>query len=195
MPQWKPIVGLSFDATSFDVYAKALVWTSWRPSFLVVHNTAIPNLAQRPKGFTKQHIQNLVGYYRDTQGWSAGPHLFIDDHQIWVFTPLTTTGRHSPSFNPYAIGIEMLGDYQTDAFTSGRGAKVRENTICALASLSGALGLHPDSIKLHKEDPATTHKGCPGKNVSKAAIIADVKQKLANHYLAEHVPADPHPEA
>ena len=194
MPQWKPIVGLSFSAEDFDVYCKGLTWTSWRPSFIVLHNTATPSLAQRPNGFTKQHILNLVGYYRDTQGWSAGPHLFVDDKQIWVFTPLTTTGRHSPAWNLKAIGIEMLGNYETDEFDSGRGAKVRKNAVCAMASLCGALGLDPDTIKLHKEDPVTTHKTCPGKKVVKAKVIAEVEAALHQHYAAEHVPKDPHPD-
>ena len=194
MPQWKPIVGLNFDAEAFDVYCKQLTWTSWRPSFIVLHNTATPTLAQRPNGFTKQHILNLVGYYRDEKKWSAGPHLFVDDRQIWVFTPLTTTGRHSPAWNQVAIGIEMLGDYQTDAFDSGRGAKVRKNAVCAMASLCGALGLDPDTIRFHKEDPKTTHKTCPGKNVSKPKVIAEVKAALQDHYEAEHAPGDPHPD-
>ena len=193
MSQWKPIVGLSFDATGFDIYAKATTWTAWRPSFIVLHNTAVPNLAQRPKGFTRQHIQNLVSYYRDQQGWSAGPHLFVDDKQIWVFTPLTTTGRHSPSWNAVALGIEMLGNFNTDKFDTGRGALVRQNAICAMASLCGALGLNPDTIKLHKQDPATTHKDCPGSAVSRSKIIADVQAAMLDHYAAEHVPSDPMP--
>ena len=194
MPQWKPIVGLSFDAPGFDVYSKGLSWTSWRPSFIALHNTAIPSLAQRPNGLERKHIQNLVGYYRDTQKWSAGPHLFIDDRQIWVFTPLTTTGRHSPGFNSKAIGVEMLGNYATESFSSGRGAAVRKNTVCAIASLCGALGLDPDTLRLHKEDPETDHD-CPGKKVSKAEMIREVKAALANHYGgADHEPSDPHPD-
>jgi hypothetical protein len=194
MTQWKPIVGLTFDPLSFDVYCKSLTWATWRPSFIVVHNTSVPTLAMRPDGFTSQHIQNLVGYYRDKQGWSAGPHLFIDDHQIWVFTPLTTTGRHSPSWNALSIGIEMLGEFQTERFDSGRGAAVHKNTVCAIVSLSGALGLDPDAMKLHKEDPKTTHKTCPGKNVSKQTLIAEVKDGLANHYGVGHRESFPHPE-
>lgn len=194
MPQWKPIVGLSFDATSFDIYCKSVTWTAWRPSFIVLHNTAIPNLAQRPNGFSRQHIQNLVTYYRDQQGWSAGPHLFIDDKQIWVFTPLTTTGRHSPSWNSVALGMEMLGDFSTDKFDSGRGELVRKNAVCAMASLCGALGLDATTIKLHKQDPITSHKGCPGTGVSRTKIIAEVQAALAGHYGAEHVPTDPMPD-
>src|ERR1043165_6882856 len=116
MPNWKPIVGQNFDQDGFDNYCQSLQWTAWRPAFIVLHNTATPNLAQRPNGFNNQSMQGFVSYYRDTQHWSGGPHLFIDDHQIWVFTPLTVSGVHSPSWNKLAIGIEMLGDYEQEAF-------------------------------------------------------------------------------
>jgi hypothetical protein len=79
---WKEIVGKSFNAVGFDSYCHTLSWNQWRPQFIVVHNTAIPSLAQRPNGFTQTHIDNLVSFYRDKQSWSAGPHLFIDDKQI-----------------------------------------------------------------------------------------------------------------
>lgn len=192
MASWKPIVGLSFDAAGFDSYCKGISWSDWRPSFIALHNTAVPDLAQRPSGFTKQHILNLAQYYQNL-GWRAGPHLFIDDKQIWVFTPLNTTGRHSPSWNSIALGVEMLGDYATDAFTSGRGLAVHKNTVSAFASLSRRLGLDPQTIRLHKEDPKTTHN-CPGKNVSKKAFIADVEAKIQSYYSGEHDPAQPHPE-
>ena len=189
---WKPIVGLSFDADGFKTYCKSLSWTAWRPSFIVLHNTGVPNLAQRPAGFTRKHIDNLVGFYRDTQKWSSGPHLFIDDKQIWVFTPLTTPGTHSPSWNKIALGIEMLGDYATDSFDSGRGLAVHTNAVSAMATLCAAIGLDPDTIKLHKEDKATTHD-CPGKKVSKPKVIAEVKAAIVAH-AGDHSPADAHPD-
>lgn len=192
MPQWKGIVGLSFDKGGFVTYCKSLSWTTWRPSFIVLHNTGVPSLAQRPNGLTSQHIQNLVGYYRDTNGWSAGPHLFIDDHQIWAFTPLTTSGVHSPSWNKVALGIEMLGDYQSEAFDSGRGAAVRKNAVSAIATLSATLGLDPDTMRLHKEDHAT-HHDCPGQHVLKSEVIAEVKAAMTG-MGAEHVPSDPYPD-
>lgn len=192
MTNWKPIVGLAFNGAGFDSYCKGLSWTDWRPNFIALHNTATPNLAQRPNGFTKQHILNLVAYYQGL-GWRAGPHLFIDDKQIWVFTPLNTTGRHSPSWNNIALGVEMLGDYASDSFTAGRGLAVRKNAVSAFASLSRRLGLDPQKIRLHKEDPATTHD-CPGKNVNKKAFIAEVEAKIQSYYVGEHDPMQPHPD-
>jgi hypothetical protein len=185
MPDWKGIIGQSFSSNEFDSYCHTLQWTAWRPSFAVVHNTAIPSLAQRPKGFTKQHIVNLEAFYRDKQKWKAGPHLFIDDKQIWVFTPLTVSGTHSPSWNKTALGIEMLGDYEKESFSTGRGQKVRENTIAALATLYAILGVEPETLRIHREDPLTTHK-CPGKNVRKLEIIQEVQDLLVQRHAGEH---------
>ncbi len=179
MPTWKQIVGTAFNSEGFESYCRSLKWTTWQPSFITLHNTAVPNLKQRPKGLTAQHIQNLVGFYRDQQHWSAGPHLFIDDLQIWVFTPLTSPGVHSPSWNNLSIGIEMLGDYATESFTSGRGLAVRKNAVSAIASLCKVLQMDPTLLRLHKEDPKTTHI-CPGKNVIKSEIITEIQLKMNN---------------
>jgi len=186
MPNWKPIVGLSFNADQFDSYCHSLQWTAWRPLFIVLHNTATPSLEQRPNGFNQQHMLNLVKFYRDEQGWSAGPHLFIDDKKIWVFTPLTMSGVHSPSWNKIALGIEMLGNYASESFSTGRGLAVRNNAVAAIATLSAILGLDPATMKLHKEDPATTH-ACPGKNVKKAEVIAEVQALIQARHGGEHV--------
>lgn len=185
MAEWKGIVGNSFTADSFDRYCHTISWSTWRPSFIVLHNTAIPALSQRPNGFNKDQINGLQSYYRDDQNWKAGPHLFIDDHQIWVFTPLNVSGTHSPSWNKLALGIEMLGDYEKEPFDSGRGLAVRKNAVCAIATLSAILGLFPDSLKLHREDPLTTH-ACPGKGVRKLEIIQEVMDLMIKRHAGEH---------
>jgi len=182
---WKGIVGQSFSAQDFDSYCHSIQWTAWRPSFIVLHNTAIPNLAQRPNGLTKEHINGLESFYRDVQKWSAGPHLFVDDRQIWAFTPLNMSGVHSPSWNKIAIGIEMLGDYETEPFDSGRGLNVRHNAVSAITTLSAILGFDPNTMRLHREDPLTTH-ACPGKNVRKLEVIQEVQDLLVSRHGGEH---------
>ena len=184
---WKGIVGKSFAPENFETYCHTLHWITWRPSFIVLHNTAIPSLAQRPNGFTEQHIRNLEGFYRDTQKWSAGPHLFVDDRQIWVFTSLTMSGVHSPSWNKVALGIEMLGDYETEPFSHGRGLAVRNNAVSAMATISAVLGLDPQTMRLHKEDVGTRHK-CPGKNVDRGEVIQEVIQLLGERHGGDHAP-------
>ncbi|HEV7508178.1 MAG TPA: N-acetylmuramoyl-L-alanine amidase [Thermoanaerobaculia bacterium] len=185
MATWKGIVGQSFTPDDFDTYCHTLQWLSWRPSFIVLHNTGVPSLAQRPNGLTKKHIQGLEAFYRDEQKWSAGPHLFVDDRQIWVFTPLTVSGVHSPSWNQVSFGIEMLGDYEREAFDTGRGLKVRKNAVAALATLNAVLGFESQSMRLHREDPLTTH-ACPGKNVRKLEVIQDVQDLILARHAGEH---------
>lgn len=160
---WKGIVGKSMSPEEFRDYVDGLTWGQWKPQFITLHNTAVPSLRQRPDGFTERHIRNLEAFYK-SKDWKSGPHLFIDDKQIWLFTPLTTTGTHSPSWNTKSIGVEMLGDYNVESFTEGRGLKVRQNTVAAMAALLHKLGLSSESWRFHKEDKATTHD-CPGKNV------------------------------
>lgn len=182
---WKGIVARGFSINDFDDYCHEVQWTAWRPSFIVIHNTAKPSLEHRPKGFSKQNMKDLEVYYRDTQKWKGGPHLFIDDKQIWVFTPLNVSGTHSPSWNKVSLGVEMLGNYETESFSRGRGLKVRENTVAALATLSAILGIEASTIKIHREDPLTTH-ACPGKNVQKLEIIQEVHDLLILRHAGEH---------
>lgn len=186
MAGWKGIVGQSFTADGFDDYCHTLHWTAWRPTFITLHNTASPSLKDRPLGLTKQHILNLEKFYRDQQGWKAGPHLFVDDRQIWVFTPLIVSGTHSPCFNKVALGVEMLGDYNKEAFDSGRGLAVQQNAVAAIATLSAVLGFDPGTMRLHKEDTCTTHD-CPGKNVNKGKFIQAVRDLMQHRHGEGHL--------
>lgn len=180
-----PIIGRSFSISEFEAYVEGLEWDGkFRPDGIALHNTAAPSLAQRPNGLTKQHILNLQTYYRTPKpkgcGWSGGPHLFIDDRQIWVFNDLTKSGVHSPSWNRTKLGIEMLGDFDTESFTAGRGRKVRDNTVAAVAILNKKLGFAADAFKFHCEDKATTH-ACPGKlaRAERKALIAEIEAAMA----------------
>lgn len=188
MSTWKGIIGVRFTPATFDQYCHLLPWLAWRPGFIVLHNTAIPTLAQRPTGLSKEHLRGLERSYRDEQYWSAGPHRFIDDRQIWVFTPLGLSGGHSPGWNKRAPGVEMPGDFATEAFDTGRGAQVQANAVAARASLLAVLGLDPATLRLHKEDPKTTHH-CPGTHISKARVIEQGRDLLAERHAGEHLAA------
>lgn len=190
MSHWKGIVGTGFTPEDFDHYVQQLHFGTWRPQLVVLHNTASPRLSQWHSVPGHQRMENLAHFYRDTQKWSAGPHLFVADDLIWAFSPLTTSGVHSPSWNRISWGVEMVGDYSTEPFTSGAGAKVRDNAVSALVTLHAVMGLDSHSLKLHKEDPKTTHN-CPGKNVDKQDIIQRVHDGLVARYAGEHTPGQP----
>jgi len=67
---------------------------------------------------------------------------------------------------------------------------VRENTVAALATLHAWIGLDPCTLRFHKEDPKTTHRECPGKNVDKNDLIRRVQERLFEKAGGEHVPGD-----
>ena len=181
-----PVVERAFSPTAFKAYVDGLEWTNWRPQFACLHNTAAPSLAQRPGGLTNQHIKNLERYYRDERGWNGGPHLFIDDRQIWVFNDLTKMGVHSPSWNRVALGIEMLGDFDTESFCDGRGAKVRANTVAAMAALNRKLGFAAGDFRFHIEDKKSNH-ACPGKlaRAERDALVDEIGAAMAAYDAPE----------
>jgi hypothetical protein len=181
---WKGIVGKGFTAADFDAYAKTITFGAWRPKFVVLHNTAIPKLADWHSVPGEKRMLALEHYYRDIQKWSGGPHLFIADDLIWAFTPLNLQGVHAPSWNAISWGVELVGDYLTETLSDG----VKQNAISALATLHSLVGLDPVTMHLHREDPLTTHKGCPGKNVSKPDFQGWVSARLLQIHDGEHVP-------
>jgi hypothetical protein len=181
MTAWKGIVGKGFTKDEFAAYVENLNFSRWRPNFVVLHNTAVPTFAQWHQISGAQRMANLESYYRDTQHWSAGPHLFVADDLIWVFTPLTTPGVHSPSWNSVAWGVELVGDYSKEEMNPN----LLANAVSALATLHGALGLNPNSLRLHREDPLTTHI-CPGNQISKTTMITQVIAKVTDIFPGEH---------
>lgn len=165
-------VGRVWTATSFADYLKQLPPPSWCKA-ICIHHTAFPDLAMRPKGLMIQHIENMRYGYINERKWSAGPHFFTDEDQIFGMTPPTEKGVHAVSFNSVAIGIEMLGDFDSaDDPKSGRGAEVIKTTVAATKTLLNWLNLPAtkNTILFHRDDHKTT-KTCPGKKVDKDWFI------------------------
>ena len=179
-----PYVGQRFDAAGFKQHLDEVKFGSFQPKFVTLHHTGVPSLADRPKGFSQQHLLNILKYYGVDMGWNGAPHLFIDDQSdkpIIVFQRLDCKGVHAVSFNSNSWGIEMLGNYNEEDFSTGRGAVVRDNSMMALALMCERLGVDATTIKFHRDDPQTT-KTCPGSRITKTDVITRVaalmKQKL-----------------
>jgi hypothetical protein len=172
---WKGIVGQRFTAVEFATYVETLAFPGWRPSLIVVHNTQIPTLATWQAVPGERWMRSLERYYRDEQGWSGGPHLFIEPGGIWVFTPLTVPGVHSPSWNGSAWGVEIVGDFDREPFT----AEGKDTVLNALTALHRRMEWTEPRLRLHKEDPKTTHTGCPGAAIDKIELETKVQFMLA----------------
>jgi hypothetical protein len=131
--------GRAFTADEFAAFVQTYDFGPVPPDFIVLHHTAIPGLgaASVPgKGVwdageaglsdaqirqrRRARLDGIRETYRLTNQWDRGPHLFIDDRYIWVFTPMFHTGIHAKwgnQFNSggklhYSIGIEVVGYYE-----------------------------------------------------------------------------------
>ena len=174
-----PALKKLFSPADFTAYVGGLSFEAWKPQFVVHHNTASPTVAEWPSVAGDSRMRGLEKYYSSTppagQGWSGGPHLFVAPEGIWAFNPLTEPGVHSPSWNGISWGVETVGDFSREYL----GDAQKENLVSALATLHEAAGLDPAHLRFHFEDPATTHRGCPGAHLVKADVIAWVQTRLS----------------
>lgn len=207
---WKGIVGKFVDLAGFKAHVDGLQFTAWRPSFVVVHNTSSPDLAlyrdwrahpEKHGGWTPEGwARNLAAYYSG-MGWSGGPHAFVCPDGVLLFTPFTTPGVHSPAWNSRTWGIETVGEFEREPFA---GTPSQAYLVPVLGILHARLGLNPADYKFgvrglhfHKEDPVTTHKSCPGKNMVKPDLVAAVVDWIEREHAGEHheIPTEAHAAA
>ncbi len=169
-------VGRGFTPAEFKDYVAQLQFSAWKPEMIVLHNTESPSLAlwhEWPQEKRETYFANLSTYFAQL-GWKSGPHLFVDDSKIWVFNPLNKPGTHSPSWNRISIGIDMVGNYNSEPFDD----KVRDNTVQAIAILDAALQLNVDTLHFHNEDPTSSNRTCPGRNVNKSDLARRIEAAL-----------------
>src|SRR5215831_390182 len=166
---------------AFRSYLQSLNFSSWKPSGIVLHNTASPTYQQWWHSGTppNQRIKNLKDYYQSL-GWSAGPHAFNDGVSWWIFTDWNKKGVHSPSWNGTRLGVEMVGDFDKENPYTDPCVKVWDATVAMFGEALGFFGWDCNGtiIKLHKEDPRTTH-ACPGRLVTKDRFLADVTNYIS----------------
>ena len=167
--------GKVWSVDAFAQYLKTIKPPAWAKA-VCLHHTSSPTLNQRPNGFLAQHLENLKDYYSRQLGWHGAPHLFIDEDQAWGMNPLTETGVHASSFNRLAIGIEVLGDYDNEEPTKGRGLQCWQTATAITKLLLDWLSLpvNDKTVLFHRDDPKTT-KTCPGGKVGKAWVINLIK--------------------
>ena len=152
-------IGKGLTPPEFEAYVSGYNFGSVPPDYVVLHHTAIPSTlaARYPTGAVwdtneaglstqaiynkrQRQLDNLMRYYRDTKAWPAGPHLFIDERWIWLFTPMYDVGVHAAQGNSYrdsrrklhySLGIEVIGYYERVAWP----AAVARNVSGAVAAL------------------------------------------------------------
>jgi hypothetical protein len=141
---------------------------------LVLHHTVVPTLAQW-RG--RRSMDALQRYYIGL-GWDSGPHLFIavgspraQDDGIWQLTPLSEPGIHAGRCNAYSVGIEVVGHYDTVAWSSS----MRRMVYDVLVRLQ-RWQQRPITIIGHRD--CGSPKSCPGRAINIDVVRADVARLL-----------------
>lgn len=175
--------GTGWNRDEFRAWLRTQTKPAWANG-LVVHNTGAPYI--RPPVAPAQRMMNLGTYYKK-MGWSGGPHFVVIYDRVYLGTPVSLQGTHSPSWNKTKIGFEVEGDYRAGKHDPATGdGKVAWDTagwaLAELAAWHAPLGARV----LHREDPKTTH-ACPGDLISRAFVDA----KVANATRAPEKPVQP----
>ncbi len=103
----------------------------------------------------------------ERKGWKAGPHLFIANDGIWLFSPMRKDGVHASRLNRRSIGIEVVGNYNSEVW-SGR---TKSNALGVIMTLLNRLVLAENDIYFHRD---VSTKSCPGKVISKEWLFYEL---------------------
>ncbi len=204
-------IGQGLTEEEFTAYVQDFDFGVEAPDYVVIHHTANPGATwERPgpgegvwdHGEDKQgmspkdryarrqaRLRSIMAWYRDVLGWSTGPHLFIDDRWIWLFTPMDRVGTHAKmGGNAYtddqdrrhrSIGIEVVGNYSTRPWPEA----IRRMVGHAVAVLKRRLGTfewvhHPrpepaGGVSFHRD---YNKPACPGEGVSDSFILDALRE-------------------
>lgn len=179
----KPIEidGRVMTADEFAAFVETKSFGPVPPNRIFLHHTWRPTREQWKGRETLLAIKrNYEGYtWTDGQGqvhlgWTAGPHLFIADDGIWLFTDLAEDGVGVKGHNVGSLHVEMVGDYDQQL----PDGPTLTNTVAALGALYNRLKLDPKDLLFHRDH---SYKSCPGHMVTKEWIMPKVGGWIARY--------------
>ena len=154
------IINKKLSLEEFKSYVNGFNFSPLNPTKIVIHHTWRPT-TQEWQG--QKSINGLKTFY-EGKGWSAGPHLFIGEDGIWLFSPMNLVGVHSGEGNTKSIGIEVVGDYDNQVWSG----KTKDNTVGAIKALMSKLAIKDSGIHFHRE---YSSKSCPGNAITKDWVL------------------------
>lgn len=157
------IINQRLSLQQFQEYVRGFSFDPLNPNKLVIHHTWRPT---KDGWQGEKTIGGLKRYY-EGKGWTAGPHLFIAEDGIWLFTAMNLTGIHASSLNPNSIGIEVVGDYDNEVWSG----ETKSNAIGAIKALMSRLNLDNTGIYFHRD---VSGKTCPGRAITKEWLFQEL---------------------
>jgi len=212
-------IGQALTPKEFASYVSTYNFGTIPPSYLVIHHTYKPDASWAPisgdqstwwdrneaglsndqiRDKRKPQLDSIMAYYRDYHGWSAGPHLFVDERWIWLFTPMDTVGIHAASGNSYtdasglhySVGIEVVGYFEN----VGWPVTIQKNLQVAVQTLKARLknfdivyhegpkntpAAHDHSISFHRD---YNKDACPGAVITPEYAIPILRTPFVHYY-------------
>jgi hypothetical protein len=191
-------IGRGLTLFEFVEYVDTFNFGLYPPTSVVLHHTIMPDAgyAKLSKGvwtagearlkpdqvYAKRlkQLDSIRNYYRDTKGWSKGPHLFIDEKYIWLFTPMDEPGIHAKHgngvYNNFSIGIEMIGYFEKLLWPSA----VETLVGGAVAVLQNKLKTFDITYRTHNGISSHRDWGkpeCPGKAITEKYYIEVLRRE------------------
>lgn len=157
------IIQKRLSLAEFRSYVAAYDFGPLPPDKLVVHHTWKPTKEQWQG---ERSILGLKGYY-ERKGWTAGPHLFVAEDGIWLFSPMRHNGIHASTLNPRSVGIEVVGNYDNIRWSG----ETKKNALGVIRVLMQQLSIFENGVFFHRDVSAKT---CPGTAITKAWLFHEL---------------------
>lgn len=137
------IIGKRLTIEEFNVYVSKKDFGSDPADKLVIHHTWKPT-KQSWDGIDT--LKALKKYY-ELKNWYAGPHLFVAEDGIWLFSDMRKDGIHTKGANHKSIGIEVVGNYD-DKKWSG---ETYNNAVATIKLLMERLNIPYKRVYFHRD--------------------------------------------
>jgi len=170
------IVNRCLTLKEFQEYVKGYYFGSEPANKLVIHHTWKPT---KDLWDGQRSIDGLKKYY-EKKGWPAGPHLFVAEEGIWLFTPMRVDGIHTAGLNHCSIGIEVVGDYDSEVWSGD----TKINALGAIKALMDRLNLSEKDIFFHRD---VSPKSCPGRAITKEWLFQELNTSYPKPVLGDVV--------
>lgn len=158
------IINRRLTVHEFEDYINGYYFGTKPANRLVIHHTWRPTTEQWQGQIS---INGLKSYY-EGKGWPAGPHLFIAEDGIWLFSQMRKDGIHAAAFNHRTIGIEIVGDYDNQIWKG----QTKYNALGAIRSLAIRLNLKEEDVLFHRD---SSPKTCPGSTITKQWLFDELR--------------------
>lgn len=147
----------------FEQYLGTLRAPLWFKK-VAVHHTAVPTVKQwRGRGT----MNGMLDFYRG-KGWTGFPHIYVAPDGIWTMNNLLLKGVHTNAANSFAIGVEVVGNYDNTVWQE----PIYSYAVETITSLQRWGRLATNDIVLHRT--YNPEKTCPGKAITFDWVVAQL---------------------